>query len=534
MSGAILPAKHTGTLSSVFHSGNQRARCRGTKGCAAREPKGAAERMSAAHPEKADFLTECEFFKSAFFGFVENSHIILLVPKNKEKYNPNQQDKQGGARMIRKWGKSISILGAAYTPFGDILSTPSIKGLTYRELGAWAILDALQDAGLEPGAVDSLLVSHFTDGFTKNTSHVLAEFTGMQEASISDIDTACVSPINGIRLAAGLLASGMNDVVVICAVETPRSSLTITPEGKKLAPFRRTATPIRALRGGLGGPFDQAYYAPIALSPDPWTGAIQGLRYAKEYGLRIAELEDALDAAYINSRRASALNPCAWLRQPLEEEAAEHGFSRVRDYLRSENNPVYDWPYREFSRHLPCDGAAAIVLCRTEDAGRYAGKPVTVAGLGAASGGGNFGKPENPEGHIDRLGEEIAIRQAYAMAGITPAEIGYVGIHDCMLQSHFQAAEALGYLPRGEGWRWVLEGRTAYDGDRPLNTHGGDCAFGNAFDATAMADIVESVRQIRGEAGAAQIGVPPEVAVNHSFGGGCSGGVVVLRKDGTA
>lgn len=431
--------------------------------------------------------------------------------------------------MLRKWKQSISIIGAAYTPFGNALSTPAIQGMTYRELGAWAILDALHDAGMEPGDVDSLLVSHFTDGFTQNTSHVLAEFTGVQEASISDINTACVSPINGIRLAAGLLASGMNDVVVICAVEMPRSSLTITETGQKLVPSIRKATPIRALRDGLGGPFDQAYYAPIALSPDPWTGAIQGLRYAQEHGMTVAQLEDTLDAAYINSRRASAVNPCAWLQKPLEQEAAEHGFSTVREYLRSDFNPVYDWPYREFSRHQPCDGAAAIVLCRTDDAGKYTGRPVQVAGLGAASGGGNFGKP-SPGCHMDRYGEDIAIDQAYAMAEITPDEIEYVGIHDCMLQSHFQVAERLGYLPQGEGWRYVLEGRTAYDGDKPLNTHGGDCAFGNAFDATAMADIVESVRQIRGEAGAAQRKQPPRVAVNHSFGGGCSGGVVVLKK----
>lgn len=245
--------------------------------------------------------------------------------------------------------------------------------------------------------------------------------------------------------------------------------------------------------------------------------------------MTISQLEDTLDAAYINSRRASAVNPCAWLQKPLEQEASEHGFSTVRNYLRSDFNPVYDWPYREFSRHQPCDGAAAIVLCRTADAAKYAAEPVQIAGLGAASGGSNFGKP-SPGRHLDRYAEDIAISEAYAMAGIQPGDIGYVGIHDCMLQSHFQVAERLGYLPEGEGWRCVLEGRTAYDGDKPLNTHGGDCAFGNAFDATAMADIVESVRQLRGTAGTAQCRKRPLVAVNHSFGGGCSGGVAVLRK----
>lgn len=433
--------------------------------------------------------------------------------------------------VIKRWNKEIAIIGGAYTPFGNVLKTPGICGFTYRELASMAILEALDEAGVEPGQVDSLLVSHFTDGFTKNSSHSIAEFVGFQEASITDMDTACVSPINGIRLAAGLLASGMNDLVAIAAVEVPCSSLTVTTEGKKLTPNHRMPVAIGDLRSGLGGPFDQAYYGPLALGPDPWTGSIQGLRYARENGLSISQLEDVLDAAYINSRRASALNPKAAKQKTLEQEARECGFTDVKEYLRSEKNPVYDWPYREFYRHTPCDGAAAILLCRMEDAARYSKEPVLVAGLGAASGGANFGKTSLAgQSYPDRYGEEIAIRQAYDMAGITPEEIGYVGIHDCMLQSHFQVGEALGYLPQGEGWRMVLEGRTAFDGDKPINTHGGDCAFGNAFDATAMADIVESVRQIRGEAGPVQLSKIPKVAVNHSFGGGCSGGVVVLKK----
>lgn len=433
--------------------------------------------------------------------------------------------------MIHKWATDISIIGAAYSPFGDVCATSSMLGLTFRELASWAVLEALEDANAGPEKVDSLLVSHFTDGFTKNSGHVLAEFVGMQEASISDIDTACVSPINGIRLAAGLLASGMNDLVVLCAVEVPRSSLTITAEGYKLEPSKRTRTQIRQLRDGLGGPFDQAYFIPLALGPDAGTGSLQGLRYARQYGLSPSQLDEALAAAYVNSRRASALNPRAARQTPLDQEAREHGFSSIDAYLHSECFPVYDWPYREFARHVPCDGAAALVLCRSEDAGRYTRRGIRVAGLGAASGGSNFGKTPMDSFEPDRYGERIAIGQAYRMAGISPGEIDYVGIHDCMLQSHFQVAENLGYLPRGQGWRMVMEGRTAYDGDHPINTHGGDCAFGNAFDATAMADIVESVRQLRGEAGAVQIAGHPRVAVNHSFGGGSSGGVVVLKRE---
>ena len=43
-----------------------------------------------------------------------------------------------------KWSRGVSIIGAAYTPFGNVLETPAIKGMTYRELISWAALEAME------------------------------------------------------------------------------------------------------------------------------------------------------------------------------------------------------------------------------------------------------------------------------------------------------------------------------------------------------------------------------------------------------
>ena len=55
--------------------------------------------------------------------------------------------------------------------------------------------------------------------------------------------------------------------------------------------------------------------------------------------------------------------------------------------------------------------------------------------------------------------------------------------------------------PKGEGWKYVLDGRIAYDGDKPMNTNGGRTSYGHAFGASGMADVFEAVTQMRGEAG---------------------------------
>lgn len=67
---------------------------------------------------------------------------------------------------------------------------------------------------------------------------------------------------------------GVNSVMTVGATEMHRSSLFITKDGQKRVPSIRKETTIRDLRDGLEGPFDQAYYAPIALSPDPLVGSI--------------------------------------------------------------------------------------------------------------------------------------------------------------------------------------------------------------------------------------------------------------------
>ena len=88
----------------------------------------------------------------------------------------------------------------------------------------------------------------------------------------------------------------------------------------------------------------------------------------------------------------------------------------------------------------------------------------------------------------------------------------------------------MGYLPKGEGWKYALEGRLAYDGDKPINTNGGRASYGHAFGASGMADIHEAVLQMRGEAGARQVKKLPKHTMLRGFGGAQNVRAIILES----
>ena len=72
--------------------------------------------------------------------------------------------------------------------------------------------------------------------------------------------------------------------------------------------------------------------------------------------------------------------------------------------------------------------------------------------------------------------------------------------------------------------------RIAYDGDKPMNTHGGRTSYGHAFAASGMADVFEAVTQMRGEAGERQVKKLPKHTFLRGFGGAQNVRAIILRS----
>ena len=95
-----------------------------------------------------------------------------------------------------------------------------------------------------------------------------------------------------------------------------------------------------------------------------------------------------------------------------------------------------------------------------------------------------------------------AATDAYTQAGITDprSELAMAEVHDCFTPTELILMEDLGFSERGEGWRDVLGGRFAIDGDLPVNTDGGLKSFGHPIGASGLRMHFEAWLQLRGEA----------------------------------
>jgi len=103
-------------------------------------------------------------------------------------------------------------------------------------------------------------------------------------------------------------------------------------------------------------------------------------------------------------------------------------------------------------------------------------------------------------------------------------------VHDCFTWTEISNTEDLGFCAKGEGGRLVEEGRTALDGDIPVNPSGGLKSFGHPIGASGVRMIYECVTQLRGEAGARQV-KQAELGLAHNVGGpGAVSCVVVLGR----
>jgi acetyl-CoA C-acetyltransferase len=121
---------------------------------------------------------------------------------------------------------------------------------------------------------------------------------------------------------------------------------------------------------------------------------------------------------------------------------------------------------------------------------------------------------------------EKSARKAYLQAGVSPGEIDFFELHDAFSIMSVLSLEACGFAERGQGPRLGLEGEIQLDGRIPITTLGGLKARGHPVGATGVYQIVETVRQLRGEAGGAQI-ENARVGMAQNIGG--SGATIVTH-----
>jgi len=416
--------------------------------------------------------------------------------------------------------RGVSIVGIGATPFFNGVENPAYKGITNGELFGHAALAAMKDAGVEPRDVQYFFHGSANPHVLNNciTPNLqVADWFGMRgKGSLSHSEGCCTGYI-GLEEAVMAVASGMYDIVLSGCSEQG----TGMPDGNTPA-FMRVPLTTEVLFPDLDSIFDRAYGRYLGGGPgmnhDDWINY-----YATENGLTEEQVDDILSHQAYHFRRAAALCPRAIRRTPFEELAKEAGYDDVWEYMKSPYNPKMTQYLRTASDSCVADGAAAVIVVPTEMAHRFNAKPVEVLGIGASV-------LDAIVPHLEKKATAEAARQVYEVTGLTADDMDLLFVNDFIGSSAFLAAEEIGYLPKGEGWKYVLEGRIAYDGDKPMNTNGGRTSYGHAFGASGMADIFEAVTQMRGDAGERQIKKLPKRTFLRGFGGAQNVRAIILES----
>jgi acetyl-CoA C-acetyltransferase len=164
-------------------------------------------------------------------------------------------------------------------------------------------------------------------------------------------------------------------------------------------------------------------------------------------------------------------------------------------------NAVVAWPMRLFDCSTICDGASCVLLVAQDIAKDFTDAPIYVIGTGQAS---DYPLSERDDMTSIKATKEAA-RQAYEMAGVGPTDIKIAEVHDCFTIAEILAMEDLGFFKPGEAVKAIREHETDLDGALPVNTDGGLKAKGHPIGASGVGMIVETFKQLRGEAGLRQV-----------------------------
>ena len=422
---------------------------------------------------------------------------------------------------VGRLARSVSIVGVGCTPFTNFEDHPETKGMSEGEAFGYAALEAIADAGLEPRDIDYFYhgsANPFMIGDSLTPNMQVAEWFGTRGIGSVHHSEACCTGYVSLQEAAAAVASGEFDIVLSGAVDLAASLPVVGAPGHCRRDF-----PLEEMLPSIPMVYDRAYGRPLdsafGISFDNWIN-----EYRWTYDLTDTDIDNALNALSKNLRRAAVLNPLAFYDQDFDQVAAANGMPDADAFLTSMFNPKVTQYLRVTGFETKCDGAAAIVVMPTEMAVArgYDHAIIDVLGTGSAA----F---EGATLANEKAGTKRGYEQVKELTGVSGDECDLMMINDFFLASEIVAAEECGYIPRGEAWQYAIEGRTAFDGDRVINPHGGRCNFGHAHGASGIADIYEAVKQMRGEAGATQMKKVPKTTILRGFGGGQNVRVQVIR-----
>lgn len=382
--------------------------------------------------------------------------------------------------------REVGIVGVGHTKFGKW------SGGTFTDMLSLAAVEALDDAGVKTGEghrIDQVFVASMGSGIINRQSGIasaLVDTLNLRPAMAETIENGPASGASAIKLGYMAIASGMCDAVLVVGGEM-----------------------MRVVSGWEGTDFVATMLHPEAeynygLTLPAFAGMFTKLCMEK-YGIT----EKDLSIVSVKNHEHAVHNPAAHIH------VVPNLYAITEDEDAHVINPYVAEPLRMYHVCPVSDGAAAVLLCAMDKADRFSKKPVKIAGIGQATDTHAVAEREVP---TDLLAVRLAAERAYKMAGLTPKDMDVAELHDAFQILEIVESEEVGFFERGKGHIAARNGDTRVGGKMPINTSGGLKAKGHPLGATGVSQVVEIVKQLRGEAAGRQVeGAKAGLAVN--FGG---------------
>jgi acetyl-CoA acetyltransferase len=356
--------------------------------------------------------------------------------------------------------RDVYVAGVGMTRFAK-QPDRSLKDLT-----AEAVNAAMKDAGRTVGEVQSCYFGNAVAGSITGQEMLAGQFLlrplGFGGIPVFNVENACASASTAFHLAWQAVATGVHDAVLAVGAE----KMTHPDKARSFA--------------AIGGSVDVETTPadlPAGRSFLMDMYAESSLRYMEQTGATRADFARVV----VKNQRHGMLNP-----------AAQYGGELTVEQVLAAREIV--WPFTLQMCSPISDGAAAALLVSDELV--PPGGPV-VAVLASVI------RSAPADGVASVTG--LAARAAYEAAGIGPVDLDCAEVHDAAASAELVIYEQLGLAKPGGGAALIRSGQTALGGSLPVNTSGGLLARGHPIGATGLAQIVEAVGQLRGNAGDRQV-----------------------------
>lgn len=379
--------------------------------------------------------------------------------------------------------REVAVVGIGIMKWGELWEK------SFRNIFSEAALNAIDDAGVDK--IDSLYVGCMSGGLFAGQEHIgaiMADYIGQKHIPAARVESACASGGVSFRQAYMEVASGMSDIVMAGGVEKMTD---VTGDGATYA---------------LATAADAEYEVFHGIT-FPGLYAMMAQVYMKKYKVTRKQLS----AVPFKAHQNGAKNPYAQYPFAIKLEDVANGVMVADPLHILDCSPI-------------TDGAAAVIVTTVDIAKKLKKPIVKVTGSGMAT---DTIALHQRDSLTWLRSTELAGRRALKMAGKKIADVDMVEVHDCFSIAELIVLESLGFFKKGQAAKATVDGVTALDGKLPVNPSGGLKSKGHPVGATGIGQIVEIVKQLRGEAEKGrQIKGNPEVGMTQNMGGSGASAVV--------